>query len=75
MGLWLSRGHPYGDWPRARAQAQDIAAQRTRDCSAWVANRLEARVKQAVLGALLPYRTSSSGYRLENRFRYVIAIC
>jgi SAM-dependent methyltransferase len=34
----------------------------------------EARVKQAVLGALLPFRTCSGGYRLENRFRYVIAL-
>ena len=35
----------------------------------------EVRVKQAVLSALLPYKTRGGGYRLENQFRYVIALC
>jgi SAM-dependent methyltransferase len=33
----------------------------------------EAKVRQAVLASLVPYRTSSGGYRQENIFRYVIA--
>lgn len=33
----------------------------------------EERVRAAVTRAIAPYRLSSGGYRLENRFRYVIA--
>ncbi|GAC1429455.1 MAG: class I SAM-dependent methyltransferase [Ktedonobacteraceae bacterium] len=33
----------------------------------------EAKVKQAVMESLVPYRTNSGGYRQENMFRYVIA--
>jgi SAM-dependent methyltransferase len=33
----------------------------------------EQRVRAAVLDAILPYRTGSGGYRLENEFRYVSA--
>ncbi|GAC1348588.1 MAG: class I SAM-dependent methyltransferase [Ktedonobacteraceae bacterium] len=33
----------------------------------------EAKVKQAVLDSLLPYKTNSGGYRQKNTFRYVIA--
>jgi SAM-dependent methyltransferase len=33
----------------------------------------EAKVRQAVLASLAPYRTNSGGYRQENIFRYVIA--
>ena len=34
----------------------------------------EEKVKQVVLDSLLPFRTSTGGYREENTFRYVIAI-
>jgi len=33
----------------------------------------EAKVKQVVLASLLPFKTSDGGYRLENKYRYVIA--
>jgi hypothetical protein len=33
----------------------------------------EAKVKQAVLDSLVPYRTNSGGYRQDNLFRYVTA--
>jgi SAM-dependent methyltransferase len=33
----------------------------------------EERVRQAILASLVPYRANGSGYRQENRFRYVIA--
>ena len=33
----------------------------------------EEKVRDAVLGSIAPYRTSNGGYRLENKFRYVVA--
>ncbi len=33
----------------------------------------EEKVKQVVLASLRPFRTSDGGYRLENKYRYVIA--
>jgi SAM-dependent methyltransferase len=33
----------------------------------------EARVRQAILEGLAAYRTKGDGYRLENRFRFLIA--
>ncbi len=33
----------------------------------------EARVRAVVTDAIAPYRLSSGGYRLENRFRYLVA--
>jgi SAM-dependent methyltransferase len=36
-------------------------------------NAGEERVRAAVLDAIAPYRTSTGGYRLENKFRYVVA--
>jgi hypothetical protein len=33
----------------------------------------EARVRDAVLQAIAPFRTAGGGYRLENKFRYLIA--
>jgi SAM-dependent methyltransferase len=36
-------------------------------------NSGEEKVRAAVLGAIAPYRTTAGGYRLENKFRYVVA--
>jgi hypothetical protein len=33
----------------------------------------EAPVRRAILDSIAPYRTSGGGYRLENKFRYVLA--
>jgi SAM-dependent methyltransferase len=33
----------------------------------------EDRVRDAIAGAIAPYRTADGGYRIENKFRYVLA--
>ena len=33
----------------------------------------EARVKEAIVNALLPYRTESGGYRVQTEYRYLMA--
>jgi hypothetical protein len=33
----------------------------------------EEKVRAALLESIAPYRTSAGGYRLENKFRYVVA--
>jgi hypothetical protein len=33
----------------------------------------EEHVREAVVGAIAPFRLSSGGYRMENKFRYLIA--
>ena len=37
-----------------------------------IAAAAEEPLREAVLGAIRPYRTADAGYRLENTFRYLV---